>query len=260
MVMCCRIKNRRSVLRLLASGVLLLNFQCLGAAQFEDQPMELRVDRAPVKVQDSQMKYYRNYATVEKALVRRVCKLTAEQEQSLETIDDRWLETIHKENLNEPKPLGAGLPQQLGRRAVMLRPRSVYAMLEFVANEIEEQIKTFLDADQSKAFQDELAARAEFRRQANAAVFVAIIDQHVYLRDEQRERLQKLIAENPEIEKQAWKMFVSNRNWFPAISNLESVLDPAQIAALPVWNKVSFPAIQFDLQSVNERNHKTIER
>ena len=125
---------------------------------------------------------------LERALLRRACTLTDEQEKSLDAWDAAWIQAQLK--TDEGKKLGRKLTVvPVGYPDVPFSDiRNV--LIELVTPEL----KKVISEEQFAQYSAEVKARNEFEKQSQVDAVVAIVDHHLMLTTAQREEVEKSVV------------------------------------------------------------------
>ncbi|MEZ6153464.1 MAG: hypothetical protein R3C09_25460 [Pirellulaceae bacterium] len=213
------------------------------------------------RAQNPQMWLLNGYVRVNCALARRACNLSEEEEQKLSQLDSAWVDKQLKESIASPvKEVAAGIARFLGGRAVAEviningnqgDPQQV--LIPKVKNRIDTAIEESLELDHKEAFQRERESRDQFRKQAMASVLVSVLDERVFLTQQQRDDLE------PEVEKWLtkdlyWQFYFQNTNFVPDIPKrmLSQVLSAEQLEALEGVRAWNYEASQIEMQMMQE--------
>ncbi len=177
----------------------------------------------------------------ENALVRRVCKLSEEQLESLKQFDAEWVKKNNKAKQREGnfaanviRMVVPGMPadQQVQDPQKVLRVHQA-------------ELKKLLTPEQLASYEKAVADRAEFRRRANAECIVALLDERLNLSSAQRDEIgQKLVAWNGLSNIQPYFYF-QNTSYFPSLpADVKKVLNASQRKAMQMMNEAD---IQFSM-------------
>jgi cation transport regulator ChaC len=186
-----------------------------------------------------------NAVKVEKAFLRRACKLTEEQEKTLESFDQKWI----KKNVKVPGNQmvnGVMMGFNEGQSSSGAARKAAFKAISKV-------MVPLLDAEQKTAFDTEVAARDEFERQVRLDALLLLLDEKLYLREEQREELRKVLSKGAVANIDPYN-YMMNSNYLPTLpdSAIMKVLDAEQKKVYAAIQKVSF-GVSEDLQTVIER-------
>ena len=208
-------------------------------------------------VADKQTLDLRAAVQVQRALVRRACGLTADQEKALERLDGRWVDEIvatagKKENA-VPKP--HLILQFLGvNPAEVSRANPNVALKQALKNEIDR----LLTDDQKRRYESEVRSRDQFRAEATAAAVVETLHERLALTAEQAEEIQESI--------QVWAAktglemmpYFSNQQFYPNVPEhlLKPHLNEQQLKLYRSLSRHLFTAESFN----DGQPHIVIER
>jgi hypothetical protein len=183
------------------------------------------------------------YVRVESALVRRVCKLSDEQEKSLCGLNDAW---VKKNSDAAAKPAINLLGNLLGGAAVQ-PAMSTITPVNRIQNLYRAEITKILTPEQMKAYEAEAKTRQEFKCRANAECIIAMLERKVCLKDEQRESLSNDLAKWKGIGDVYTAFYFQNENYFPNIprSLLQKHLTANQMGVVNSLQTVQFQREQF---------------
>jgi hypothetical protein len=204
------------------------------------------------------------YARVQGALLRRVCKLTDDQEQQLsKMVTADWISNEVKQATDAPaKWAAAGIARLLGGRAVVAngqnQPQEINVLVRKV---IDKKIASLLNEQQASQFHEECEARDHFRREAQAGMLVAVLDRRLYLTEPQREALLPLIAKW--LQKDLyWQFYFQNEAYIPNIPKtiLSQVLEREQVDALAGLNSYNYEAEQIEMQLGDQQDQFIIQK
>jgi len=213
------------------------------------------------RAQNPQMSLLNGYVRVNCALARRACKLSEEEEQKLSQLDSAWLEKQLKESIASPvKEVAAGIARFLGGRAVAEviningnQGDPQQAAIPKVKQRIDTAIEEALEFDHKEVFLRERESRDQFRKQAMAAVLVSVLDERVFLTQQQRDDLE------PEVGKWLtkdlyWQFYFQNANFIPDIPKrmLSQVLSAEQLESLEGARSWNYETSQIEMQLMQE--------
>jgi hypothetical protein len=126
---------------------------------------------------------------LERALLRRACTLSKEQETALDAWDAKWIQT-QLSSTSEGKKLKRKLSV-----IPMGFPEVPFSVSRSVMIElIEPELKKLLTEEQFAGYKAEVDARLEFEKQSEIDATVAIVDHHLLLSSEQRGEVEKAIS------------------------------------------------------------------
>lgn len=198
---------------------------------------ELQPDENPLKT------IFEEVAVRERAFLSRVCQLSAEQKTQADAVSTELkAEAIKK--------AGAGVEanNRFPQAQVMIRMGNNHVQIEKTAmskfrKSLHDKYKTLLTNEQSQAFQDELKARDEFIRRANAECLVTILDLRLSLEPEQVEPLRQALIgwEEAEDLQLSYYLQENGQGYMPPIpfKFYGKLLNPAQRKIFDAAQKVS---------------------
>ena len=186
----------------------------------------------------------RTHVAVENALIRRVCKLNAEQLKQLEKFDPKWI----KQNAKPPRAPAKGARGVIqivaGFRAPQAHPDSIFGQLSKAHRK---ELTEILTPDQLDAYNKAVEDRNLFRKRANAECVVALLDERLYLTVEQRTEIQKQLMDWPAIDNLQPLFYFQNHGYWPTLPNdLVKVLSKSQRAIFEGVQKADFEGAMFD--------------
>lgn len=204
------------------------------------------------------------YRQVQCALARRVCKLTEDQEKQLLEIDRKFLTKEIALTANAPlENLVKGVANFFGnQKQQRVRARTPEEISPIVRKRIDERISAVLTAEQRESFADEVYLRKEFRAKAMASVFISILDEELFLTDDQRAALHGDLARWLESENLYWQFYFQNKNYLPNFPDkiLARHLDIEQMKSIKGIHRYSYPGEQMRLQVIGQNSLNAIER
>jgi len=125
---------------------------------------------------------------LERALLRRACTLSKEQETALDAWDAKWIQA----------QLGTAEGKKLKRKLSVVPmgfPDVPFSVSRNVLLElIEPEVKKLVSEEQFAAYKAEVDARIAFEKQSEIDATVAIIDHHLLLSSEQRVEVEKVMS------------------------------------------------------------------
>ncbi|MCA9131961.1 MAG: hypothetical protein KDA45_02355 [Planctomycetales bacterium] len=236
-----------------------------GKPQAAEEAMQVVVRRlADPAIADPQLQLLSNYAHVNIALARRACTLTAAQEQDLARIDVAWIEKEVAQAVEIPvqRQLAAGIARFLGaRQVVQQRQRQQpHEVNRQVKTAIDQHIVSLLSDEQKVLYEQQVEARAKFRRQALAGVLVSALDRRLFLTAEQRTTLQTAIAQWL-TQDLYWTFYYQNEGYIPDIPRtlLAQALDAEQLDALQGLQTWNYETAQMEMQMMGQAAPVVIE-
>lgn len=219
------------------------------AAEVEVEAVEEAVEVAEwaAAVADKQTLNLRAAVQVERALVRRACALTADQEKALDRLDDRWVDKM----VADAGKKGNAVPQpHLILQFLGVNPAEVPRVDPNVT--LKQALKTEIDRlltdEQKRRYEAEARSRDEFRAEATAAAIVETLHERLALTDEQATEIQKSI--------QAWAArtglemmpYFSNNQYYPSVPEhlLKPHLNKQQLKLYRALSRHLFTAESFN--------------
>jgi hypothetical protein len=145
------------------------------------------LDGADVEI-DPRMNRLTRAFKLERALLRRVCTLTPEQEKTLDTWDAKWLQA--QLDSDSGKKLGRKLSVIPMGMADVPFSLSRSVLLDLITPEL----KKLITEEQFAAYMMEVEARLAFEKQSEVDAMVAIVDHHLMLNSEQRAEVEKVVS------------------------------------------------------------------
>lgn len=196
------------------------------------------------------------FCETRKAIARRVCDLDAKQAKAISALDKTWVTKEMKKKLNPPKGgFIRGIVQVFnGPVAPAGDPSTVLPKMKKV---IEAAVREQLNEEQLKAFDKELDAARKFQYKAHAGILTSVLDRHLFLSGQQREKLQTAIFEWLYKSKKDlyWQFYLQNNNYIPQFPSklLTEHLTEAQQTALKGMQTWNYDAAQMEWQMVNNQ-------
>ena len=196
------------------------------------------------------------FCETRKAIARRVCELDAKQAKAISALDKTWVTKEMKKKLNPPKGgFIRGIVQVFnGPVAPAGDPSTVLPKMKKV---IEAAVREQLNEEQLKAFDKELDAARKFQYKAHAGILTSVLDRHLFLSGQQREKLQTAIFEWLYKSKKDlyWQFYLQNNNYIPQFPSklLTEHLTEAQQTALKGMQTWNYDAAQMEWQMVNNQ-------
>lgn len=124
---------------------------------------------------------------LERALLRRACSLTPEQEKTLEGWDGKWLQ----QQLDSPE--GKKLSRKLTVIPMGLPDVPFTTSRDVLVDLIATELKKVISEEQYQAYRAEVDARIAFEKQTQVDATVAILDHHLMLNSDQRVEVEKVV-------------------------------------------------------------------
>lgn len=194
---------------------------------------------------DPQFSKLQSKVAVDNALVRRVCKLDADQLKQLNSMDAKWVKdksVVAKQAGNfangllrvfvAPELAGA---QQNNPAEAASRVTTAYKT----------KLKEILKPEQLEQYESLVKERDAFRRQANAECIVAVLEDRLTLNDVQRGEMVKALSEWSGIQKMQATFYFQNQAYIPNLPpSVLKALTPTQKKILDGMQKADF---QFEM-------------
>ena len=196
------------------------------------------------------------FCETRKAIVRRVCELDAKQVKAISALDKTWMTQEMKKKLNPQKGgFIRGIVQVLnGPVAPAGDPSTVLPKMK---KAIDAAIRDELNEEQLQAYDKELDAARKFQYEAHAGILTSVLDRHLFLSGQQREKLQTAIFEWLYKSKKDlyWQFYLQNNNYIPQFPSklLTEHLTEAQQTALKGMQTWNYDAAQMEWQMVNNQ-------
>lgn len=220
--------------------------------QADNEGAEIVLQPDDAAEHDPQVLKMRRYVRVNCALARRVCELSKSEEEAFAKMNDAWIAEQINESIELPG-VGAmvGILRFLGGAAGDGRPQE--AKIPDVKKKIDLAIDEALIPEHREAFQRERDARVEFRKQALAAVLVAVLDESLFLSPEQRTQLEPEVAAWLTTDLY-WEFYFQNSSYLPDIPRqiLAKALSPDQLAVVQGASKYNYDRERFEDQMAPE--------
>lgn len=144
-------------------------------------------------------------------LVRQICDLTPEQRPVVKAAAEAAVKEAAKVIV---QPQAVGVRNQI---AVVQRSQPTYGN-QVIHDKLSESLKTILNEDQWKHYEQEDAARTAAKRKTTITATVALLDNAVYLSHEQREKISEALDKNWQREWEQWiTMHQYNGQYFPQV-------------------------------------------
>lgn len=125
---------------------------------------------------------------LERALLRRACVLTPEQEKTLDSWDAKWIQA----RLDSDE--GKKLQKKLAVIPMGLPDVPFSASRSVLIDLIKPELQGMLTEEQFSSYQTEVDARLAFEKRSDVDAMVAIIDHHLMLNSEQRTEVEKVVS------------------------------------------------------------------
>ncbi len=124
---------------------------------------------------------------VEKAFLRRVCKLNDEQEKKLSTLDTKWA-------MKKAIPGGNRMVNGIMIGGENMTPPSM--VRRYLEKAFTKELSDVLDESQKEKYQQEITARRNFDSEAQLEAAIALLDSHLVLREDQCESLRAALRKS----------------------------------------------------------------
>jgi hypothetical protein len=182
---------------------------------------------------------------VETAFIRRACKLTEEQEQHIAGLDKAWV----KKNVRAPG-------NQVVNGVVVFNggnmANSSETVRRMVSKALAKELASVLTEDQKAAYSRETEIRETFEKDARIDAILIILDEKLFLRDDQRESLRKVLAKASLGEMEPIN-YLNNPQYLPTLPDAAIVkhLDAEQKRVYLGVQKVTFGTGEQDLPVID---------
>jgi hypothetical protein len=156
---------------------------------------------------------------VENALVKRACKPTEEQQKELDLLDNQWLNQYAASG-SPGGGVGAGVMRLSDSSQGVIGQQPANQKDRITMSVREAQQKRFaevLSPEQYQAYQREVELRRAFRRNADAEVIVALLDERLLLSERQRTGLILQLRESPQLENISAAFYLQNVHYVPQL-------------------------------------------
>jgi len=182
---------------------------------------------------------------VDNALVRRVCKLDAEQLKELDLMDAKWVKgkaAARKQAGN----LAAGVLRVFaGPNLGGVQQDNPAEAASRVMTSYKTKLKEILKPEQFAVYEQNVKERDVFRCQANAECVVAVLEDRLSFNEDQRKELVKSLSEWSGIQKMQATFYFQNQSYIPNLpASALKALTPAQRKILDGMQKADF---QFEM-------------
>ncbi len=182
---------------------------------------------------------------VEKAFLRRVCKLNDEQEKKLSTLDIKWA-------MKKAVPGGNRMVNGVMIGGENMVPASM--IRRYLEKAFTKELSEVLDESQKEKYQQEITARRNFDSEAQLEAAIALLDSHLVLREEQCESLREALRKSFRSDADP-RMYFYNTQYLPQFPDASILkhLDPEQKDIYRALQKVNFGFSHEDLGDVIEK-------
>ncbi len=184
---------------------------------------------------------------VDNALIRRVCKLDAEQLKQLETMDAKWVKG-KAVAVKQAGNFAAGVLRVFGGPNVGVQQDNPFEAAARVTTAYKTKVKEILKPEQLEEFEKHVKERDAFRRQANAECVASVLEERLSLNDSQRKELVKSLSEWSGIQKIQASFYFQNQSFIPN-------LPASTLKALTATQRKIFDGMQkadFQFESFND--------
>ena len=180
---------------------------------------------------------------VDNALIRRLCKLNAEQLKRLDGFDEKWVKKHTKQG-----KAGGNLVQGIFRAIAVggAQPEDTDSISPKIAAAHRKELAEILTPEQLAEFKNAVQQREDFQKRANAECVVAILDQHLCLSAEQRAKLLDVLVKWPSIQRLETIFYFQNQGFLPSLpKEVSQLLDDSQRAVLTSIQTADFHGDMF---------------
>lgn len=216
----------------------------------QEAPVALAAERDENAAANSaEGKRLRNVHRFEKAFLVRACQLTDAQKDEVEKLDESWKEALRQQD----KAPRAEVARVFFQGLIAANERNAPETPDHkFRTSLRAKFAELLTDEQRKTYQEELAARDEFRQRADAECLVEFLDKALGLTPEQREPLARRLAKWPGKDDLYIQYFFNANGMLPSIPDnlLSPHLSPKQMAIYRNARKVDIRLSQ--LQSEPE--------
>ncbi len=184
---------------------------------------------------------------VDNALVRRVCKLDAEQLKKIDELDAKWVKGKAAAG-KQAGNLAAGVIRVFaGQNLGGVQPDNPAEAATRVAKAYKAKLAEVLTPEQLAEYEKQVQERDVFRRQANAECIVAMLEERLSLKEDQRKELVKSLSEWSGIQRMQATFYFQNQAYIPNLPpSVLKALTPTQRKILDGMQKADFQFEMFD--------------
>lgn len=196
---------------------------------------------------DPQGSKLQSRVAVDNALVRRVCNPDAEQMKKLNELDAKWIKG-KAVAVKQAGNLAAGVLRVFapGVGGVQ-QPDNPAEAARRVTAAYKTKLAEILTPEQLAEYEKHVKERDAFRRQANAECIVAVLDDRLSLKDDQRKELVNSLREWTGIQKVQAIFYFQNQSYIPNLpAPTLKALTPTQRKILEGMQKADFAVEMFD--------------
>lgn len=199
----------------------------------------------PMEDGEWQLTKIRSKVAVDNALVRRTCKLDAEQIKQIEALDAKWVKS--KAAAKKKDGLAAGVLRVFAGGNVGMQPDNPAETASRVSTAHKSRLKEILNPEQLAEYEKHVQERDTFRNQANAECIVAMLEDRLSLNKTQRTELVKSLSEWPGIQKVQPTFYFQNQSFIPNLpASALKVLTDTQRKILDGMQKADFQIDMFN--------------
>jgi hypothetical protein len=193
---------------------------------------------------DPQASKLQSKVAVDNALVRRVCNLDAEQLKQLDELNAKWVNG--KAAAGKQAGLAAGVLRVFaGQNLGGMPPGNPADAAARVMTTYRTKLKEILKPEQLAEYEKHVKERDAFRCQANAECIVAVLEDRLSLKDDQRKELVKSLSEWSGIQRMQATFYFQNQAYIPNLpASALKALTPTQRKILDGMQKADF---QFEM-------------
>ncbi len=164
---------------------------------------------------DPQSSRLQSKIAVDNALVRRVCNLDPEQLKQIDALDAKWIKGKAAAG-KQAGNLAAGVLRVFAGPAIGgVQQNNPAEAASRVTTAYKTKLKEILNPEQLAGYETHVKEREDFRREANAACVVALLEDRLCLNDAQRKELIKSLSEWSGIQKMQATFYFQNQSYIP---------------------------------------------
>ena len=223
--------------------------EAVGAAVVEEgfEVAGEAVQMFAVGVNDAQGSKLQYKIAVDNALVRRVCKPNAEQMKMIDELDAKWVKGKAAAG-KQAGNLAAGVIRVFaGANLRGVQQDNPAEAATRVTKAYKAKLAEVLTSEQLAEYEKHVKERDAFRRQANAECIVAMLEDRLSLKDDQRKELVKSLSEWSGIQKIQPTFYFQNQSYIPNLpATALKALTPTQRKILDGMQKADFQFEMFD--------------
>lgn len=193
---------------------------------------------------DPQSMKLQSKIAVDNALVRRICKLDAEQEEALNAINANWIRGKAGAR-KQADNLAAGVLRVFAGGGAVQQPNNPAEAVNRVTKAYQARLAEILKPEQLAEYEKHVKEREQFRRLANAECIVAVLEDRLSLNRDQHEELVKSLADWSGIQRMQATFYFQNQAYIPNLpASVLKALTPTQRKILDGMQKADF---QFEM-------------